>query len=89
MNQKNIFTIIAALMILQGISFFIMDEKLAQDSFPGLGADGVAAVAVILTVASCLSILLGLVTYASRNNAEVVWAFAIGATILALTRILQ
>jgi hypothetical protein len=84
MNQKNIFTGIAVVLLLQGIGFYAMNEKMAQDSFPGLAAEGVSAVGIIITVASMLSILLGLIAYATRNYPGVVWAFALGITLLLL-----
>lgn len=84
MNQKNIFTGIGVVLVLQGIAFFAMSKDLAAQSFPGLAADGVTAVAHILTVAAMLSILIGLLAYATRNYPNAVWAMALGATLLTL-----
>ncbi len=84
MNQKNLFTGISAVLILQGIAFYFMHEQLAQQSFPGLAAEGVAAVGAILTVAGLMSVLIGLVVYATRNYPGVLGAMSLGISLLTL-----
>jgi hypothetical protein len=82
MNQKNIFTVIAAVLILQGIVFFLLGDKMVSDTFPTVEGEGHRALTLVLEVPSALSILIGLIAYASRNTSSVVWAFALGSTIL-------
>lgn len=84
MNQKNIFTVIGVVLVLQGIAFYAMCDKMAATSFPNLDAAGNTATSALFTVIAMLSILIGLVTYASRNSPEVVWAFAIGVSLLTI-----
>ena len=78
MNQKNIFTVIAAVLILQGLGFFFMGSQIAVDAFPNVDASVQGAVKIMLEVMSALSIALGLIAYASRTNADAVWAFTLG-----------
>ncbi|HLF63491.1 MAG TPA: hypothetical protein VI603_07055 [Saprospiraceae bacterium] len=82
MNQKNIFTGIAVVLILQGIVFFIIGDKMVSDTFPGQTEEGHRALRLLLEVPSALSILLGLIAYASRNTASVLWAFTLGTAVL-------
>ncbi len=82
MNQKNIFTAIAVILILQGLGFFFMGSQIAVDAFPNVDASGQGAVKIMLEVISALSIAVGLLAYASRTNAGVVWAFTIGFAVL-------
>ncbi len=82
MNQKNIFTAIAAILVLQGIGFFLMGDQMITNTFPDVTEPGHTALLRLLQVPSALSILLGLVTYANRGTANVVWAFTLGTAIL-------
>jgi hypothetical protein len=82
MNQKNIFTGIAVVLILQGVVFFITGDKMAADAFPGLTEDCYRALRLVIEVPSALSILIGLIAYASRNTPSVLWAFTIGTAVL-------
>lgn len=84
MNQKNIFTVIGVILILQGIAFFTMCTKVAASSFPSLDEAGVQAVAVVITVIGMLSILVGLISFAARNTPAVLWAYALGFGLLCL-----
>ena len=82
MNQKNIFTGIAVVLILQGIVFFVIGDKMAADTFPGMTDDCLRALRLVVEVPSALSILIGLIAYAARNTPSVLWAFTIGAAIV-------
>jgi len=82
MNQKNIFTVVAAILILQGIAFFFMGNTMAAESFPNLDDAGKGAVAVIMEVLGLLSVTIGLITYAVRGNNDVLWAYLLGFVLL-------
>jgi hypothetical protein len=82
MNQKNIFSAISVVLILQGIIFFAMQNKLVTDAFPGLDAACYGPLANIIEVMSALSILVGLIAWACRSIGGVVWAFTLGSLIL-------
>ena len=84
MNQKNLFTIIGAVLILQGIAFYVMNEKVVTDSFPTLEPTGVYAAGILLTVMAMLSILVGLVAFAARETPSVLWGFTLGFTLLTI-----
>ena len=84
MNQKTIFTAISAVLILQGIGFFLMKSQIAASAFPALDASGQQAVAFMMEVLSGLSILIGLVTYGARSASGVAGTFALGALVLLL-----
>ncbi len=78
MSQKNIFTAIAAVLILQGLAFFFMGGKVASDSFPTLDQAGLNAVAVMFQVIGLLSIIVALISYAVRGDSSVLWAYLVG-----------
>ncbi len=78
MNQKNIFTIIAVVLLLQGIFFYVMGDKVIADSFPNLDDKGIYAGTVLMQVISVISLIVGMITYAVRNTANAVWAYLIG-----------
>ena len=82
MNQKNIFSIISVVLILQGIVFYIMGAQMVKDTFPNVDETGQHALRLLLEVPSALSILLGLITYANRTHPSVLWAFTIGTAVL-------
>lgn len=82
MNQKNIFTAIAIVLFLQGIAFYAMGDKIIASSFPSLDEKGIYAGVTLLQVISAISIIVGLITYANRGTANVVWAFLIGFALL-------
>lgn len=84
MNQRNIFTVISAVLILQGIGFFIMKNQIAASAFPALDASGQQAVAYMMEVMSGLSILIGLITYAARSATGVTGMYTLGALVLLL-----
>ena len=78
MNQKNMFIVIGAVMLLQGILFYVMEDKLALSTFPDLVEPGKFAVIHLMQVISMFSILVGLVSFAARNSPQVLWAYTIG-----------
>lgn len=78
MNQKTIFTVIAAILVLQGIAFYFMREDIVISSFPQLDEAGRPAATTLMEVMGVMSVLIGLITYAARNSAEVLWAYCIG-----------
>ena len=82
MNQKNIFSVISVVLILQGIGFLVMGNKVVSSAFPNVDEAGHHALVLIMEVVSALSILLGLITYTVRNTPDVLWAYTIGTLIL-------
>ena len=78
MNQKNIFSVISLILLLQGIFFYLMGAKVVGEAFSGLDENGVNAGAKLMEVLSATSILVGLITYASRECPQVVWAYVLG-----------
>ena len=82
MNQKNIFSAISVVLILQGIAFFVMKSQLASSAFPAVDATGQVALSQLIEVMGALSIFVGLVSWANRTNAGVVGAFTLGALVL-------
>jgi len=84
MNQKNIFTVIGVVLILQGVAFVTMCTKVAANSFPNLDDAGISAVAVVITVIGMLSLLVGLNSFAAKNTPAVLWAYTLGFGLLCL-----
>ena len=82
MNQKNIFSIISVVLILQGIVFFLLGDQMTSSTFPDLDEAGHLAVRRVIEVPSALSILIGLITFANRTHPGVLWAYTIGSAIL-------
>jgi hypothetical protein len=82
MNQKNIFSIIAVVLILQGIAFFLMGDKMITDAFPGLEGAGQSAAVTIMQVVAALSILCGIIAWANRTTANIAWAYTLGSLVL-------
>jgi hypothetical protein len=78
MNQKNIFTVIGVILVLQAVAFYFMGDKLTSNTFPDLDTAGRNATINLLQVISMMSILVGLISFATRNSAQVLWAFTIG-----------
>jgi uncharacterized membrane protein YiaA len=78
MNQKNVFTVIGAILVLQGIFFYAMGDKMTLNIFPDLDDVGKHAATNLLQVISMLSILVGLISFAIRNSPQVLWAYTIG-----------
>ena len=83
MNQKNIFTGISFVLVVQGLLFFFMGDKIASDAFPSLAPECQDAVHKLIKVIGGLYILVGLVAYSSRNTSQVLWAFAVGFILVA------
>lgn len=84
MNQKNIFTVIGAVLVLQGIVFYFIGDKLMTGAFPNLDANGNFATANLAQVMAAMSITVGLIAYAARNAAQVLWAFTLGFSLFSL-----
>ena len=84
MNQKNIFTIIGAVLMLQGIAFYFMAADVVSSAFGNLDETGKYAPSILMQVMGVLSFSLGLIAYASRNTSEVLWAFFFGFTLFCL-----
>lgn len=83
MNQKNIFSAIAVVLILQGIAFFAMGDKVISDAFPAVvDAAGHTAATTMLQVVAALSILCGIIAWANRTSANVAWAYTLGSLVL-------
>ncbi len=82
MNQKNIYSVIAALLIIQGLAFFIMSAQMMASAFPAVDETGRLALGKLLEVMAAFSILLGLVTYATRTTPNLNWAYTLGTLIL-------
>lgn len=82
MNQKNIFTVMGALLAIQGIGFYFMGSQIATDAFGDIGAPGNLAAKHLLEVMAALSFNFGLLAYATRSNPGVLWAFTLGFAIL-------
>ena len=84
MNQKNIFTGISIMMILQGIGIFALSGKIALDSFPTLGSEGLSAVSEMATVVAVLYIGIGTILHFTKSSPQVVPGMAVLFGLLAL-----
>ena len=82
MNQNNIFSVIAAVLILQGLAFMFMGNQIMTSAFPAVDGAGHLALTQFMQVVAALSILVGLVTYAIRTAPNVVWAYTLGTLVL-------
>jgi hypothetical protein len=82
MNQKNLFSIIGIVLILQGIAFFFMKDQMVTDTFPGVDATGHDALNKLIEVMSALSIIIGLTAWTGRNSPAIIPGFAIGSLVL-------
>jgi len=84
MNQKTIFTVIASLLILQGIGIFFMSSQIASDSFPNLSQEGIWAASEMATVVAVLYLTIGAITFSVRKLPEVLTAYVIGFLLIVL-----
>ena len=84
MNQKNIFTGISVVLVLQGIAFYTIAGKFVSESFPGLTEDAANAPTTLMKVFAMFCLALGLITYAVRNYAQCLWAYTVGIGLLSL-----
>ena len=84
MNQRNIFSIIGAVLVLQGIFFYFMADYVVSDAFTGLDETGKYAPVILMQVMAVMSVALGVIAYASRNTPEVLGAFFLGFTLFLL-----
>ncbi len=78
MNQKNIFMVIGVILLLQGVFFYAMADKVVTGAFPTIDEAGKTSAIPLMQVMSVLSILVGLISIAARNNASVLWAYTLG-----------
>lgn len=85
MNQKNIFSIISVLLILQGVGFWAMKTQTAASTYPTLDATGLAAVVSVIELVCAISILTGIITWAVRSTPGIAWAYALGFLIVVAT----
>lgn len=84
MNQRNIFSAIAILLLIQGVAFFLMKDTMITNTFPDLDGAGHTATVRLIEVMCALSILIGLVTWAVRSTPGVAWAYTLGNLLLVL-----
>ncbi len=84
MNQKNIFTFIGAILVLQGIIFYLIADKMALFAFPTLIDVGQDAAADLVQVISMMFITIGLISFAARNTPHVLWAYTLGFSLIGL-----
>jgi hypothetical protein len=84
MKQKTIFTVIGAILVLQGILFFVMGNKMSSDIFPNLDEAGRTATVKLMQVMAMLSIIVGLISFAASNTPQVLWAYTLGFALLSL-----
>ena len=84
MNQKNIFPVIGVILLLQSILFYFMGDKMAADTFPNLDAVGKDAAKNLLQVVSMMSIIVGLIAFATKNSPQVLGAFTIGFALFSI-----
>ena len=84
MNQKTILPIIGVVLLLQGIIFYAMGDKMSSTVFPNLNEAGTQAATNLMQVISMMSIVLGLISLAARKSPQVLWAFTIGFALFGL-----
>ena len=75
---------IGAVLLLQGIAFYTMSEKVVLSSFPDLDEMGKHACMTLMEVLAMLSILVGLVSFAARTSPAVLWGYTLGFALLTL-----
>ena len=78
MKQKTAFTVIGAILVLQGILFYFMGDKMSSGTFPNLDEAGRNATVKLMQVMGILSITVGLISFGARNTPQVLWAYTIG-----------
>ncbi len=84
MNQKNIFTVLAAIGLIWSISAYTMGDRIANDSFGGLDEKGVFAVSIANQLVAAINLIVVLALFATRNHSNVAWAFALGFLIMGI-----
>ena len=85
MNQKNIFSIISVLLILQGIGFWAMKVQTVASTYPTIDAAGQSAVITVIELVCAISILTGIITWAVRSVPGIAWAYTLGFLIVVAT----
>jgi hypothetical protein len=84
MNQKTIFLVIGAILVLQGIAFLMMGDKVISGAFPNVDDTAKYPGVTLLHVVAMLSIAIGLISFAARNSPQVLWGYALGFSLLTL-----
>jgi len=84
MSQKNIFSVIGAILVLQGLAFYLMATDVVTSAFPNLDEAGKAAPVILMQVMAVMSVALGLIAFASRNATGVAWAYCIGFALFSI-----
>jgi hypothetical protein len=84
MNQKNIFTALAAFGLIWSISAYTMGDRIANDSFQGLDEKGVFAVSIANQLVAAVNLIVVLALFATRNHSNVAWAFSLGFLIMGI-----
>lgn len=84
MNQKNVFTVLAAIGLLWSISTYTMGEQIANDVIQGLDEKGVFAVSIANQLVAAVNLIVVLALFATRNHSNVAWAFALGFVIMGI-----
>jgi hypothetical protein len=84
MNQKNIFTVMAAIGLIWSIAAYTMGDQIADDSYGGLDEKGVFAVSIANQLVAAINLIVVLALFATRNHSNVAWAFALGFLIMGI-----
>ena len=84
MNQKTLFPVIGAILVLQGIAFLLMGDKVISGAFPNIDEAAKNPAITLLQVVALLSIAIGLISVAARNSPQVLWGYALGFSLLTL-----
>ncbi|HNR06327.1 MAG TPA: hypothetical protein PKM27_03370 [Saprospiraceae bacterium] len=82
MNQKNVFTALAILLMVQALAFYFMGGKIAMDAFGDLGEPGNMAAKHLMEIMAAFAFNFGLLAYATRSNSQVLWVFTLGFAIV-------
>ncbi len=84
MNQKTIFTIIASLLVLQGMAIFILSDQIVSNSFPDLSKQGIWATSEMASVVAVLYVSIGIITFTVRELQQVLIAYVVGFLLITL-----
>ena len=84
MNQKNIFTAMAALLTIQAIGFYFMGSQIVTDAFGDIGASGNLAAKRLFEVMAVFTFNFALIAYPLRSNPQLLAPFTLGFAILVM-----
>lgn len=85
MNQKNVFTVLAAIGLAWSVAAYNMGEQIAHDTFQGgLDEKGVFAISIANQLAAAINLIVVLALFATRNHSNVAWAFALGFAVMGI-----